>query len=73
MRYGGLSSAKVIRRQKNDGKSDPSCVCFELLDYCTPFIGLFLEDDRLKVQLLEKASKPLLCCLIMAMNDENFV
>ncbi len=71
IRY-GCASPNIIRRQQYDGKPNVG-VSFKFLDNGLPTICLLVQDDRLEIELLEKASRRFCGRCVVTVNNKDFV
>lgn len=65
-----LCAAHVVRRQQDDGEADIA-VAFYLLDNRSAFVGLLVQNDRLKADCAEKAGNGFSSFTIMPMDNKD--
>src|ERR1700687_4481996 len=62
----------VVTRQEYDGETHVR-VALEFLDDRPAFIGLFVQDNGMKMKALQNAGRGRLHVLVMAVDDKNLV
>src|SRR5207244_12359753 len=70
LKLDAVDTADIIWREQNDGESD-FAMRFDFFNDGAALSGLFVQDDGIELELLQKSGNGLTSALIMTMDDED--